>query len=143
MADTDLSIEGKDVKLTITLDGIIKRIADQVTNFSSKPVYDRKEIKTLGTADTQIDDVLVAWEGDIELAVNRKTIDEMMDTIHAAQRARIPVVVNIREQVNYRDGSRKTYIYRDCKVQISRSFRRGEASSFSLNWKSGTDRQVA
>jgi hypothetical protein len=143
MADTDLAIEGKDVQITITLDGAIKRIADMVTGFSANPVYDRKEYKLLGTTDTTIDDLLVGWDGTINLAVARKTIDEMMDLIHAAERARGASVVNIREQVNYRDGSRKTYVYRNCKLQIQRSFKRGETSSFTLNWKSGTDRQVA
>jgi len=140
MADTDLPISGKDTKLTLVVDGTLVDVVDKITNFSSRATYDTMETKGLGTTETHIDKVLVGWSGDLEIAVARKTIDELMDVIHAAQANRVPVVINIHDTTHYRNGTSKSYVYPDCKVEFEARKRRGESQTASLSWATGKDR---
>jgi len=140
VSDIDLPVEGRDVAVMVMVNGQIKRLVDQITNFTSNAVYDRMETKPLGTADVLIDDVAVGWEGTIETAVSRATVDDFMDEVHAAQRARVPMAVQIREQVRYRDGTVRTYLYPECKLQVATTNVRAEARKTTLNWKTGKNR---
>lgn len=140
MSDTDLPVEGRDVKLLILLNGALQRVVDQVTSFSANAAYDRVETKPLGTSDRKLDDVLTGWEGSVELSVSRPAVDDLMDQIHTAQRNRTALEVQLREQVLYRDGSRRTYLYREVKLQVATTNTRAEARKTTLNWASGTNR---
>ena len=141
--DIDLPVTGRDVSIILLVNGEIEEIIDMVTSFNSDGVYDRVETKVVGTAETFIDDVLVGWEGSMELAESRVTPQEVMDLVHNFQRNRLPLLVNIREQINYRDGSQKQYTYPDVKLQTSTRNRRAEVRGTTLNFKTGKDRIAA
>ena len=140
MPDLDLPVSGKDTQILISVDGVLVNVVDKVTSFNSRAVYDEIETKGLGTTERYIDKVPTGWEGDIELAVSRRTIDEIIDTIHAAQRARVPVLINIRSTTTYRNLTSKSYTYPDCKLDFESRERRGEARTVTLGWKTGLDR---
>lgn len=140
MSDVNTPITGKDVRVVLTINGAVRQVQDQVTKFSAKPVYDEIVTKNLGVTGSKIDKVLTHWEGSIELAVERATLDELVDTVNAARRNRVPVVINITETISYRDGSSKRYTYPDIKADFESSASRGEAKTFTINWKSGQDR---
>ncbi len=140
MADTDLPVEGRDTTILVMVNGVLQNVVDQITNFTSNCVYDRIETKPLGTTKTKIDDAPSGWEGTIELAVSRPTVDDFMDQLHTAQQTRVPMDVQIREQVRYRDGSVRTYLYREVKLQLATVNVRAEARKTTLNWKSGENR---
>ena len=140
MADIDLPVDGKDVVIMLMVNGAPVRIVDQITNFTMNDVYDRTEVKPLGTPDVLIDDTLIGHEGTIEVAVSRPTIDDFMNAVHANQRSRLPSSITIREQVRYRDGSVRTYQYLDVKLQKATTNVRAEARKITLNWKTGRAR---
>lgn len=144
MADADLPISGKDVKVTITVDGVLKQVHDQVTNFTRKQVHDEIETKHLGKTGAMYDQVFVRWEGTIEFAESRKVLDDIVDALSVAREARVPVVINITELVHYRNMTSKKYTYPDVSIgDVESSAARGEARKFSLPWKCGNHRIAA
>ena len=138
--DQTLPASGKDTQITLSIDGALVNVIDQVTSFSARAVYDDVEHKPLGTSEVYIDKEPTGWEGDLELAASRRTVDEFMDQVHAAARARVPTVVSIRETTHYRNGTSKTYVYPNVKIGIESRSRRSEARSITLSWRTGIDR---
>ncbi len=143
MSDIFLPVEGKDVAIIVSVNGAPQLIVDEITGFNADGVYTRIETQPLGTPGIKIDDTLNGWEGSFELAEARPVIQDVMNVVHAAQRARLPVQINIREAIFYRNGSFRQYTYPDVKLQTSSRNRRGEARSTTVNWKTGKDRIAA
>lgn len=143
MADIDLPSTGKDTQLSITVNGVVIRVADKITGFTADEEKDEIQTKLLGQSGSQRDQEFTGWKGTFNLAENTAEIDEMMDTIRAAQIARVPIDITINDTTYYRDGTSKTYAYPDCKLSISKSKKRGEANSSTLNWMTGKDRIAA
>lgn len=141
MADIDLPASGKDTKILMSYDGVLKRIEDEVVAFTAKPMLTEVSTKPLGKSQTYIDVEPDGWEGTIEVAPSSGQVDEFMDLVEAAIRGRIPGLILINETTYYRDFTSKTYTYQDCKiVAFEKRKRRGEADSIVLTWKSGLGR---
>lgn len=143
MPDTSLPASGKDTSVTLSLDGALKQVQDQVTRFTCKPMYDEIVSKSLGKSGSNIDKEFAGWEGTIEFDVSNGTVDEMFDLINAALQTRIPTLINIVDTTHYRDLSSKTYTYPDVKLDYDRRTARTEATKITVNWKTGLDRIAA
>jgi hypothetical protein len=141
--DQNLPSSGKDTKIVITVDGALKEVVDQVTNFTAKAIYDEIVTKPMGQSGSLVDKEFVGWEGDIELALNTAEVDEMMDLINAALIARIPLLLVITDTSHFRDGTSKTYTYPDVKLEYDARKKRGEANGITLRWKTGKNRIAA
>jgi hypothetical protein len=142
MADTNAA-SGQSASIQVIVDGVAVQIQDKVTGFTVKEKKTDIETKALGGSGTQIDQEFDGFEGSITVAASTAEVDEMMDTIRAAQIARVPVTVNIVGATAYRDASSKAYTYPDCKLTLETSVRRGEAIMHTLTWKTGKDRIAA
>lgn len=144
MADIDLPASGKDESWTITFDGIVKKLDDQVTRARVRQVNDEIITKPLGQSGALIDQTFSHYEIEFEIAVASKVVDELLDLIDAAKEARVPSVISATCTTRYRDLTSKTHLYYDCKVaDYSRSASRGEAISVNLTMKFGRHRVAA
>ena len=76
----------------------------------------------------------------MNFGISSKALDEMTDTIQSAKALRVPVVINITDTTVFRDGTSKTYMYRNCQLGYSRDTRRGQATGISIDWISGEHR---
>lgn len=139
MADTGLPATGEDTTVTVTVDGALRRIVE-VTNFTADGIYNRTETQPLGTSETLIDDRHRGWTGTIEVSEVDGSPDSLADDIHAAQHARVPMVINIANRKFYRNGTNRRYTYPDCKLQVKSRQRRGEAITVTFEWSTGKDR---
>lgn len=139
-SDTQLPITGKDVRAEILVAGVPIKVADQVTMFTARRKTTKVETKPMGTSTVYIDQEPEGWEGDIEIAENRAGSEDFIDAIDAAQRARLPMAVQIVSTKFYRDGSSKTHIYPDIKVDYENTNRRGQASQTRFAWVMGVAR---
>lgn len=139
-ADTQLPITGKDVRAELLVAGVPILIADQCTMFTARRRVAEIETKVIGTSDVLIDQEPEGWEGDIEIAENRQGSDDFIDAVDAAQRARLPLSIQIVSTKNYRNGSSKTHIYPDIKVGYENTSRRGQAGQTRFSWKMGVAR---
>src|SRR5690606_33963113 len=140
MADHNMPIEGKDTSISISVNGQMVNVIDQVTNFSAEQTHSQREHRPLVTARVYRDLEPEGWSGTIEVAIASPDVDEVIDRIDAAKRAGIPVVINIRDRTRYRNGTSKTYLYPRCELGYSRSATRGESTTVSLAWETGEAR---
>ena len=141
MADTDLPVTGKSVSVTLLLGGVVKKITDQVTSFSAKPMITVIDTKTLGVSGSKVDTEYDGWEGSIELATSSKDFDEVIDAMESASRLRLPLSFIVSETINYADLSSVRHTYVECKLtsaDVSNS--RGQARKGTLAWKTGKQR---
>lgn len=142
-SDTQLPITGKDVRAELLVAGVPTKVADQVTNFSARRRTTRVETKPIGTSDVYIDQEPDGWEGELELAENRPGSEDFIDAVDAAQRNRLPMAIQIVSTKFYRDGSSKTHIYPDIKVDFESTSRRGQAGTIRYSWVMGVARLSA
>lgn len=143
MADQDLSIEGKDVTVELTFDGLPQAVIRSITSFTETARYDTIEVKHLGTTDVDIDKVPTGWQGEIVCSRETSQLDDFIDAWNLARRTRIPVLINITSTKKYRDGSSKTHTYIDCKVEFGSRSSRGSAAESTISWVTGRDRIAA
>lgn len=139
-ADTQIPVTGKDTRAELLVAGVPVAVADQIVNFSAKRRVSRIETKVIGSSDVYIDQEPEGWEGDMELAVNRPGADTFIDAVDAAQRLRVPMSIQIVVTTYYRDGSSKTHVYPDVKVDFDSTARRGSANSVRIPWVCGVAR---
>lgn len=138
--DTSLPIEGKDVQLTVTVDGAVAAVLD-VDSFTVKAEEDMIESKPLGTADVWVDRVPTGWSGSLTVLYNMDGVDQLFDILETAQRTRVPAVVTLQENIRFRDLTTTSYTYSDVKLSgYNRNVKRGEAIKVELNWRSGLAR---
>lgn len=135
-----LPISGKDTKITLTVDGALKKVVDKITDFQCSDTLDEMVTKVIGESGSYVDHEFVGHEGSIEFAPDSKGPDEIQDEIQAARIVGAIVVVNVTETTHYRDLTTKTYVYPDVKIQWKRSARRGETQKMTYSWKSGVNR---
>jgi len=138
--DTQLPITGKDVRAELLVGGVPIKVADQVVNFTARRRTTRVETKPIGTSTVYVDQEPDGWEGELELAENRPGSEEFIDAVDAAQRARLPLAIQIVSTKNYRDGSSVTHIYPDVKVDFENTNRRGQSSQIRYSWVMGVPR---
>lgn len=140
MADTDLAATGKDTTVAFNYDGATIKVLE-VTRERAMPMYDEVMTKPLGGTMTNIDEIVTGWELTIDVDVARKDLDEVVDLIIAASRARVPGILAVTVKTKYRDLTTKTYTYLDCKIaSYNAGGGRGEARKSSLTLKTGMDR---
>lgn len=140
MADQDLSITGRDVSIEMLVDGIPQKITDKVVSFETRPRYDTIEVKHLGTSDVDIDKEPTGWEGTVEVSRKTGALDDMINAYNLARRNRVPILISFVETVRFRDGTSRTYLYPDVKIEFGTSYTRGQATTSRIPWVCGTDR---
>lgn len=141
MADTDLTVTGKDVQVALSINGVPIRIVDAVVMTSAEPVLSEITQRHLGTSDVDVDVEHEGWKGELEISNKTADVDTLLDAAIASSRNRVPYVINIRETTRYRDGTSRSYTYPDCKLTAaSRSAKRAEASTHRLSWRTGKNR---
>ena len=144
MSDLDLPSTGRDTKILISLDGVLKRIEDEVVAFTANPTWTEITTKPLGKPQVYIDIEPDGWEGTVEVAPSSHQLDELIDLVEAALRGRLPGLLVIQDTTYYRDLTSKTYAYPDVKfTAYERRVRRGEATTIQLTWKTGLGRLAA
>lgn len=141
MADTDLTITGKDVQILIMLNGVPVGIVDAVVMFTVQKVIDTIEQKHLGTTKVNVDTEHAGYKGELEISNRDGAIDTMLDAMEAAAELRVPYKFSIRSVARYRNGTARPYTYPDCKItDASMSATRAEASTHRLSWRTGEKR---
>lgn len=141
MSDLDLPIEGQDVSVTVTVGGNLELVQDQVTSFTRKSMSDEGVTKNLGTDGSKIRNVFSHWEGAIEFAESRKTLDDINDAVMLARRRNLPVEIQIVEKVTYRNATKATYTYLNIVWgDVESTAVRAESRKTTVPWKSGVHR---
>ena len=141
MADENLAITGKDVRVELLLDGFPQGVTDQVTRFTERPRYQTVESRKLGTTNVDIDTIPDGWEGEIEFDQNSATLEGFVDAYNLARRNRVPVLILITRTKYFRDGTSVTHVYQDVKITgLGSEAGRGSNVQKRLSWVSGLDR---
>lgn len=131
---------GKDTKITITIDGALKKVFGKVVNHRKSVQKTTITTKVIGESGSYIDKEFDGIEGTVEIATDSKSIDEAIDLIDAAEIAGVPVVVALVETTKYRDLTSKTYAYADIKIDWEHEARRGDAQKHTFKWVTGLPR---
>ena len=140
MADTDLAVEGKDTSIVVTYNGVPIK-AYEAVRWEVEPIMDVQRTKPLGTTAVQIDSIPNGWKGTLEIDVSRKEADELLDTMNAASLTRVPGILAFTSTTLYRDLTKKTYTYLDCKiVGFNTTTARGEKTKTRIQWETGLER---
>jgi len=140
MGDQDLAITGSDTSLKVLVDGELKKVSDQITNFTVRPVYDETQVKPLGQDGSNIDKTFTHYEGELTFAASTTDIDDIQDLVNAALKTRTPVRIVIVESTRFRNVDRRTYAYPDCKLEFDRRAQRGQAQETTVSFKCGVHR---
>lgn len=140
MSDQDLPTSGKDTRIQLMINGIPTVVVNQITNFSASRRVTEIETKPIGTSTVLIDQEPEGWDGTLELAQSTAAIDELIDAVDAAQRARIPNSIQIVDITNFRNGTSSAHMYPDIKIQYEKTVRRGQATAVRIPWKTGLAR---
>lgn len=140
MADQDLPVSGTDTSIKVLVDGALKKVVDQITGFTVRPVTAEIITEPLGADGSKIDHEFRYYEGEITFAPSTTDLDDIQDVVQAGLKSRVPVVINIVSTTRYRDGSKRTYTYPDVKLTFERRARRGQAQEFTVSWKCGNHR---
>jgi hypothetical protein len=141
MAETDLSVVGKDTKLVATINGAPFRVHDQITSYNVEALINETETNVLGKSASKFDSQHRGWQLSIELAVNNADADEVVDTLLAAYRAGVPVAWAFMENTRFRDGSSKGYTYPGLRMTAaSKRVSNGETTKISITAKTGAAR---
>lgn len=143
MADTDLSATGKDTSITFSINGAPIQVQDKIKNFNAKPMITETVGKYLGRSGSSIGQEFDGWEGSFEVDQSTAAMDEGFDLVVAAIIARTPVVLLITDTTYFRDGTSKTYTYPDVKITVEKKVTRGENTTHSCTWKTGSNRIAA
>jgi hypothetical protein len=139
MADTQ-AIDGRHIKMELLLDGVPQGAAAQATDMSAKARYDKIETKLLGDPSPLIDHDHIGWEGTTTFAVRNKSLDTMINAYNKSKRLGLPVVINMIQQITYRDRSSVMHVYPDCQVEFDSMGKRGSAAEIKVPWTTGKDR---
>ena len=138
MARADLKVTGQDVGIFLTLDGSPVGAVSQVTNFEAQADIDEVETKPLGTDRKYLNEDVTGWSGTVEFTIGDADIADFFDQYQANSSNRSLYEIAIRQQVNYRGGATRDYVYKDCEFSSWRTTaRRGEAVMIRADWKTG------
>ncbi|HYD02626.1 MAG TPA: hypothetical protein VEB22_15470 [Phycisphaerales bacterium] len=140
MAVKGQPIHGQHVRFELLLDGIPQDCAPQITELTKRARYDKVETKILGETSPLIDHVPTGWEGTATLAVRSKSLEQMINAYNFAKRNNLPVLLNIVEQVTYRDASSQTFVYPEIEVEFDLTAKRGSVVEIKIPWVTGKDR---
>lgn len=140
MADQDLPISGKDTRLQFLVKGVPQAVTNQITSFTASRTVSEIMTKTIGSSTVFIDQEPEGWEGTFEVAAATVAIDDVMDAVDAAQRARLPNSLQLVDVTNYRNGTSNSWIYPDIKINYERTVRRTQATVIRITWKTGLAR---
>lgn len=138
--DDTLPSSGKDVTVELMVNGVPQHIIDAVVRFTEEARYDTIESKHIGTTNVDIDKVPIGWQGTIEVSRKNPTLDLMIDAVNQARIQRIPTSIIITCTHRYRDGSFRTSIYNNVRIEFSSSTQRAQANTTTLNWMTGEQR---
>lgn len=141
--DTSLAATGKDTTVEILYNGAPVKVLEKV-RFTAKKVVTKTETRPLGSTTRLINTEPDGWSGTIECEMAGKAGDELIDLLTSAEILRVPGVIAISETTNYRDFSRKTYVYPDVKItDYEKTVARGENIKLRLSWETGQNRVAA
>ncbi len=140
MADQNLALTGKDVRLELLFDGIPQKIMDEIVSFTEDARYATHETMLLGTTNVDIDKEPLGWQGEIEVARKTSQLDDFIDAWNFARRNSIPAMIIIVRTNLYRDGTSVTHTYPDVKVEFGTRTSRSGVQTSRLPWVCGTDR---
>lgn len=140
MADADLAITGKDVSVELLLNGIPVKIIDQVVRFTEKAEYQTIETRHIGSNNVDIEREPDGWSGEIEISRKTGDLDDMIDQYNLARRNRIPVLILITRTLKFRNGTSRTHVYADVKLDFGSDSARGSNVTTRVGWRSGVER---
>lgn len=132
-------ITGKDSRLTLLVAGIAQN-SILITNFKSKPEFQKVEARPLGSNTVHVDHIPDGWSGSFEVEERNATMDNIVDAYIAAKRARIPTALTLVQTKYYKDGSSKTHTWLNVQIDFEASYERGANVKQTINWRSGDDR---
>lgn len=141
MADEDLPISGKDVRIELFYDGAVQGLVNHVQSFTEEPIYSEITSKPIGSSVEYVDQEHDGWQGEIELLEASPQVQEFLDAYNFCVRNRIPQQVFVHRTTHYRDGRSNSRTYVNVKIAgASRQVRRGQHTTIRLRWRTGEDR---
>ena len=141
MADTDLTATGKSTTVQLIVNGSPVQIIDKVTSFSAKPDTTEVRSKYIGGSGSSIAQEFDGWSGKIGLELSTSAFDDAANLVMGASIARTPLVINVVDTTYWSDGSSTTHTYPDVKLSgWEKAVKRGEATTGSLDWATGSNR---
>lgn len=143
MADTDLSTNGYDTTITVSINGRPVQVQDKIKNFNAEPMMTEITAKYLGRAGSSISQEFDGWEGSFEVDCATGALDSAFDQVIAAVIARTPLVLLITDTTYFHDGTSRTYTYPDVKITVGKKVVRGENTTHPVKWKTGSNRIAA
>lgn len=137
---SELATTGKDSSIEILLAGAPKAIAEKV-RVEVSPIRDVTRTKPLGTTRTRINTEPAGWKITVEIECNNAGHDELLDLVIAGEMLRVLVPISLIHTRNFRDLTKKRYLYGSCKlISSSDSTKRGENDTVRLEFESGDSR---
>lgn len=140
MADQDNTITGKDVSIEMLVDGVPQSLSDKVLRFTERAMYQTIEQRHLGSSTVDIDKEPDGWEGELEISRKTGGLDDMIDAYNLARENRVPILILITCTKRFRDGTTRTHVYQDVKLDFSTDAQRGQAVTTRVPWRSGLPR---
>lgn len=143
MADEDNALTGKDVTVTMSINGVgTFELDGAVTNFEENAQFDDVIRKHLGTNRRDIDKVPTGWDGSITVSAKSPGVEDALDAYIAAREARIPVRITIDVQRIYRSGRVRAYTYNEVQFGADVRSAREDAVEYTITWMSGVARTL-
>ena len=139
-SDTSLPVTGKDIRVQVIVNGDLKIVSDEVTEFEDSDENETITTKPLGTSRRLIDKIHEGHSGTITFKNARKTIEQIRDEVNLARKNRVPIEINVSRSIFYRDGSSIKHVYNDLKLDFSSTDSRGDARTVTMNWETGEPR---
>lgn len=135
-----LPITGQDTVILILENGALIDTIDQVISCTQEPRYQDLEVKPIGTSKTLPFKDLNGWSGQLEVAVQRPAVDDLIDRVNASRRTRSRMRIDLRVTDRYRTGETRSYTYPDVQLSYSKRVRRDDPTTVTLDWNTGSDR---
>lgn len=140
MADQDLPVTGKDIRVQVVVNGQLVITSSQATAFEDSDDNEEIVTKPLGTSRRFIDRIFEGHSGSITFANSAPDLELIRDEINTARTLRLPIIVNVTRRIFYRNADSVAHTYSDLKVDFSSSDSRGEAREVTMAWTTGEPR---
>lgn len=140
MADQDLAITGKDVSVELLVNGLQQSIIDSVVRSTETAEYQEIETRHIGSNKVDIEREPDGWSGELEISRKSGQLDDFIDAYNLARRNRVPILIMLTVTKRYRDGTSRTHVYPDIKVNFGTDSARGSNVTTRVRWRTGEER---
>lgn len=136
---------GNDRKLQMFREGALVAAFD-VTGFTARQEVDTRKRALLGRRDHPSYQVFNGWSGtaEIERTEDTLTLDDLIDALEGQYyRGERVDELQFAETTRYSDGTRRTYIYPEVRINVDENARGSDAVTVTVTWTTGAKRVKA